>query len=76
MHMLCPGDPGGKRVPERVGNFRNLATAVRLTSGGACFGAATRRLAASRHNAVDRFVGTHGAMEAVDDFIYGNGSDH
>ena len=52
------------------------AAAVRFTTGGSYSGAATRRLAASRHNAVDRFVDTHSIMEAVDDFIDGNGSEH
>ena len=45
------------------------AAAVRFTLVGSHSGAATRRLAASRHNAVDRFVDTHGVMEAVNDFI-------
>ena len=42
---------------------------------GGCIDA-TRRLAASLHNAVNIFVDTHSIVEAVDDFIDGNGSKH
>ena len=77
MRLRGPSDPGGKRDTRAGGGTSTTSPQLSgFTLIGSCSGAAPRRLAASRHNAVDGFVDTHSIMEAVDDFIDGNGSEH